>query len=489
MAKFTQDNQTRDDSRRAIPSVDDVLTHPSLAERRANHPNFPWTHVIRNVIEDYRGMPEPPAGVQAGDRESVRTWILSELSRRFDELRGGGQIRVINGTGVILHTNLGRAILGSATREAVDEALGHYVSLEVDLESGRRSKRAVTLDRLAALAVGGEAAMVVNNNAAAVYIVVNSYSPPGRVIVSRGELVEIGGSFRLPEILRHAASEVIEVGTTNRTYAKDYRKAARPGDLLLKVHKSNYAIEGFVSEASCAELARVAADASCHLAYDLGSGAVFDYRSAGIGEDVPIAELLEAGVDCVTMSGDKLLGGVQAGIIVGRSDFLEKLRENPLRRAVRVDKVTVAALQQVLRRYLFGTGPVPDLPVLQQVLGDVDSVRERAHAVASAVAGRVAAGITVDVVDDEAAVGGGSWSSQVVPSAAVRLRCAGEKEAVKLARRMRLHRPPVVPRVKGDEIRVNMRTVMPYEDEELQSILAAILADIDGKPRKERPHK
>jgi len=470
------DDHRHKDALRAIPPVDDLLSDPDLAQRRSEHPNFPWTRLVRSVVQEYREFPKPPTGVDPSDRGSVRKWILSRLARRVDELRTGGQRRVINGTGVILHTNLGRAIIGQGAREAVEEALGHYMSLEVDLDSGRRSKRATTLNRLAALATGAEAAMVVNNNAAAVYLVVSSFSPPGRVIVSRGELVEIGGSFRLPEILRHAASKVVEVGTTNRTYAADYEDVASPGDVLLKVHKSNYAMEGFVSEASYVDLARVAAEKKCHLVYDLGSGAIFDYRSAGVGGDDRVADVLQAGADCVTMSGDKLLGGVQAGIIAGKEAFVELLRRNPLRRAVRIDKLTVAALQDILRRYLFSADPAAEVPVLAQVLADVEQVRDRAEAVAEAVAGATGGGFLVDAVEDDATVGGGSWSSQAVPSVAVRVKCANEKAAVKLARRLRMHEIPVVPRVKGDEIRVNMRTVLPYEDDELVLVLGRVMA-------------
>lgn len=461
---------------RAIPAVDDLLSHPDLADLRSRHPRFPWTRLVRLVIQQYRELEVPPAGVDASDRDSVRGWVLSRIAGQIGELEQGGQRRVINGTGVILHTNLGRAIIGASTRSAVDEALAHYMSLEVDLDSGRRGKRAQTLNHLAALATGGEAAMVVNNNAAAVYLVVGTYSPPGRVIVSRGELVEIGGSFRLPEILRDAASEVIEVGTTNRTYAEDYKKQAAAGDILLKVHKSNYAIEGFVSEASYADLVRVAADADCRVVFDLGSGAVFDYRSAGVGADDRIGDILEAGVDCVTMSGDKLLGGVQAGIIAGKSEFLAPIRNNPLRRAVRIDKLTVAALQDILRQYLFAADPVGEVPVLQQVLAGTAAVRSRAEAVAAAVTKSVGAGAAVDVVEDDAAVGGGSWSSEAVPSAAVRIKCQDEKAAVNLGRRMRLNDTPVFPRVKGSEVRINMRTVMPYEDDELSKVLAKVLS-------------
>jgi L-seryl-tRNA(Ser) seleniumtransferase len=464
---------------RAIPPVDEILSHPDLVTLRDRHPRFPWTRLVRSVVREYRELKKRPASVDPRDRDSVKAWILEQVALRTRELERGGQRRVINGTGVILHTNLGRAVVGDGARHAVLEALGHYVNLEVDLESGKRGKRAPTLERLAALATGGEAAMVVNNNAAAVYLAVGTYSPPGRVIVSRGELVEIGGSFRLPEILRHAASKVVEVGTTNRTYASDYAHVAQAGDVLLKVHKSNYAIEGFVSEASYADLVGVAAQAGCRVVYDLGSGAVFDYRAAGIGGDDRIVDILEAGVDCVTMSGDKLLGGVQAGIIAGKSEFLSAVRANPLRRAVRIDKLTVAALQDVLRRYLFEADPVNEVPVLAQVLSGIEAIRARALEVVAGVLERTGGRAHIDVVEDEAAVGGGSWSSEVVPSAAVRVLCANEKAAVRLARRMRLNDPPVVPRTRGAEVRINMRSVLPYEDEELGRVLSGILSSTE----------
>ena len=460
---------------RAIPSVDDVLGQPALEALRRKHPVFPWTRLVREVMDTYRGLRQPPDEVDGADRASVRTWIVSEVELRVEELLRGGQRRVINGTGVLLHTNLGRAVLDQSARAAVDEALGHYVSLEVDLDTGRRSKRATVLNRLLALATGAEDAMIVNNNAAAVYLVANSYSPPGRVVVSRGELVEIGGSFRLPEILRHAAAEVVEVGTTNRTYAGDYRKVARKGDILLKVHKSNYSMKGFVHEATYAELAEVAKEKACHAVYDLGSGAVFDYRSAGVGRDDRIEDVLSAGVACVTMSGDKLLGGMQAGLIVGRERFLERLRQNPLRRALRVDKVTIAGLQEVLRRYLFEPDTIAAIPLLGQVLGEEDAVRTRAESVTGGLSPQVRSAYEIDVVDDEAAVGGGSWSSAVVLSSAIRIRCASDSDAVSLARTMRRHVPPVISRLKDREIRINMRSVMPYEDDELRAALERIL--------------
>jgi len=455
---------------RAIPPVDEILAHPAVAELQARHPHFPWTRLVRWILDEFRAA--PPA-LAAADRTAVSQWVAGAIEARVHELSGGGLRRVLNGTGVILHTNLGRALLSEAAADAGREALASYVSLEVDVEAGQRGKRGRTLSDLVLLATGAEACMVVNNNAAAVFLVVDTYSPPARVIVSRGELVEIGGSFRLPEILAHAAGEVVEVGTTNRTYAEDYRKAARAGDLILKVHKSNYAIEGFAHDASVDELVAVAGEVGCSVVYDVGSGAVFDFGAAGIGTDPAVEGILARGVDCVTMSGDKLLGGSQAGIIAGRASFVDALKQNPLRRAIRVDKVTIAVLQQVLREYLFGTDPRTDVPILRQVFAEPDELRRRAEAVVEALeAGKR----TVAVVADDAAVGGGSLSTVSVPSVAIAVGCPSERDAVELARAMRLGEPPLFTRIKGSEVRVNLMTIRPDEDEDLREVLHSVLS-------------
>ena len=339
------------DAFRSIPSIDEILGAPEVVELRGAHPHFPWTQLARGVTNDVRAGKHGPLTLS---RDNIRSLVVKAMISRAADLKEGGTRRVINGTGVVLNTNLGRAILGPEVVAAVSEAMSHYVSLEIDLDSGKRSHRGEVLEELVVLATQAEAAMIVNNNAAAVWLVVSSYSPPGRVIVSRGELVEIGGSFRLPDILAEAASEVVEVGTTNRTYASDYAGAARAGDVLLKVHRSNYDIQGFTHEADVSDLAGVAAEKKCHVVFDLGSGCLFDFASRGSRRDSgPGSAALGGG--CVTMSGDKLLGGVQAGIIVGKAAFVGKLGQNPLRRALRVDKTTIAALQALLRVYLFAS--------------------------------------------------------------------------------------------------------------------------------------
>jgi L-seryl-tRNA(Ser) seleniumtransferase len=318
---------------------------------------------------------------------------------------------------------------------------------------------------------------VVNNNAGAVYLVVNSYSPPGRVVVSRGELIEIGGSFRLPDILSRSAGEVIEVGTTNRTYVSDYERVAKAEDILLKVHQSNYDIQGFAHEASIAELVEVAKAKSCYVVYDLGSGALWDFAAVGIQGEEVVSRVLEWGVDCVTMSGDKLLGGVQAGIIVGRANFLARLKQNPLRRALRVDKLTIAALEELLRCYLFEEKPVDEVATLGLILAPTEGLNARANRILEDLKRDVAGRFVVEVVDDEAVIGGGSFACERVPSAAISIRCASEKDAVALARRMRNHRIPLVPRLKGSEVRFNLRSVLPDEDEELVQNLAEIIGE------------
>jgi L-seryl-tRNA(Ser) seleniumtransferase len=459
---------------RSIPSVDEILGSPDLLPLRDAHPHFPWTHFVRGVTSDVRAGKHGPV---SGDRNELRALIVGAIVSRVAELKEGGTRRVINGTGVVLNTNLGRAVLGGEVVEAVREAMSHYVNLEIELETGKRSHRGEILDELLRLLTQAEETMVVNNNAAAVYLVVNSYSPPGRVVVSRGELVEIGGSFRLPDILAKAAGEVIEIGTTNRTYASDYARVAKPGDVLLKVHRSNYDIQGFTHEAEISELVKVGKEKKCHVVCDLGSGCFFDFAAHGILGEKRVQDVVRTGVDCVTMSGDKLLGGVQTGIIVGKARFLGKLRENPLRRALRVDKTTIAALQALVRVYLFERSPERDVPILRQSTEKVDRLRERAEGIIGKLLPGVMRAFDVRTVDDLAAIGGGSFACQDLPSIALAIRCGSEESAVSLARRMRAQRIPILSRIKGNEVRLNLRSVMPYEDGDLCDGLNAVLGN------------
>lgn len=459
---------------RALPPVDGVLADERLQALRRKHPRLPLARLVRDEIARVRADAEAASRWPDADRERLTRGVVDAVCVRVERLRSGGLRGAINATGVVLHTNLGRAPWSEAAVEAACEAMRGYVTLEVDPRTGARGHRGEVVEALAAIACGAEAAMVVNNNAAAVHLVVDSLCPPGRVVVSRGELVEIGGSFRLPEILRHAAGEVIEVGTTNRTYARDYAEVARAGDVLLKVHKSNYEIEGFAHEASVAELVDVAREKGARVVFDLGSGALVEVDAGEGAREPRVDEIVSAGVDAVTLSGDKLLGGPQAGIVAGRRDVLDACRRNPLRRAVRVDKVTIAAMQSVLREYVFGEDPRARIPVLAMAAATPERLRERAEAVVARLGG-TAANAFVD--DDEGALGGGSLATAAVPSAAVVVRCEDDAAAVRLARRLRTGTPPVFARVRDRDVRLNLRSVSPSEDDALAAALRSALLE------------
>jgi L-seryl-tRNA(Ser) seleniumtransferase len=474
MAGDTMKPGEKRESLRAIPSVDEILGATEVAALRDAHPGFPWTPFVRDVTSEARS---GKLGPVKDDRDAMLALIVSRIISRLNELKTGGMRRVINGTGVVLNTNLGRAVLGPEAVEAVRDAMIHYVNLEIDLDTGKRSRRAETLEELLRLLAQAEDAMVVNNNAAAVWLVVDTYSPPGRVIVSRGELVEIGGSFRLPDILAKAAGGGIEVGTTNRTYASDYERAAEPGDVLLKVHRSNYDIRGFTHEAEIVDLVRVGAERKCHVVYDLGSGCFFDFAARGIPGEQRVQDVLKTGVDCVTMSGDKLFGGVQAGIVLGKAGFVAGLKQNPLRRAVRVEKTTIAALQAVARVYLFHGSPESDVPILRQATGDVGELEKRARDIMAGIDPKAKRAFDIRVVEDLAAIGGGSFACEDLSSVAVAIRCASEQDAVGLARRLRRRRVPILARIKDDEVRLNLRSVLAYEDGDLRDGLNAVLGN------------
>ncbi|MDH3217036.1 MAG: L-seryl-tRNA(Sec) selenium transferase [Candidatus Krumholzibacteria bacterium] len=473
-------NSAGKEALKLIPSVDEVLSTSEIQDLRRRHARFPWTYCVRRVIDDVR---EGRLGAIGASRDQVKALVVASVAVRVNELKSGGMRRVINGTGVILHTNLGRAILGDAVCGVVGEAMAHYSNLEFDLKTGTRSHRGETLTELVEMATEAESAMIVNNNAAAVYLAVDSYSPPGRVLVSRGELVEIGGSFRLPDILEKAAERTIEVGTTNRTYIDDYARDARAGDILMRAHRSNYDIQGFTHEASLKDLVALARERECHVVFDLGSGSLFDFAGIGIEGEEKVKDVLATGVDCVTMSGDKLLGGVQAGIIVGRARFLDRLRRNPLRRTVRVDKITIAATQALMRAYLFGDDLVDDIPVLKQTTDSMDGLRNRAVRIRDGLPSQMQKAYAVKVVQDEAAMGGGSFAAHALPSIALSFHCGKDKEASALARRMRNCPVPVLARISGNEVRINLRTVLEREDDDLLRELEAVLGEPFGPDR------
>jgi L-seryl-tRNA(Ser) seleniumtransferase len=428
---------------RDLPSVDELLRD----DRLARAPRELAVAAARTALEHAR------VRIRAGEEPGA---IVDAVLRELDSARAHSLKRVLNATGVLVHTNLGRAPLAPAALARVAEVGGSYSNLEYSLESGVRGSRQDHLGPLLARLTGAEAALVVNNNAAAVLLALAALAEGREVVVSRGELIEIGDGFRIPDVLARSGARLVEVGTTNRTRAADYERAVGPDTaVLLRVHQSNFRVVGFTERPGLAELAAVAERHQLPLVDDLGSGAL-----APVGDEPTAAESMRAGADLVCFSGDKLLGGPQAGIVVGRADLLERLRRHPLQRALRADKLTLAALEGTLALALDPAthGEIPVLGMLHEPLA---AVRARAERLAALVGG--------EVEDTVARVGGGALPLAELPSAA----CAIEES---LAEPLRLGEPPVVGLVRDGRTLLDCRTLSESEVDEVAAAVRSARA-------------
>ncbi len=374
---------------------------------------------------------------------------------------------VINATGVIIHTNLGRALLSPAARTAMEQAARSYSNLEYDLEAGKRGSRYVHAEALLCRLTGAEAALVVNNNAGAVLLILSALARGREVIISRGQLVEVGGGFRIPDVMKQSGAVLVEVGATNRTHLRDYEAAITDQTaMLLRAHRSNFCMTGFVTEPSLAEMADLARSRGLWLGDDLGSGTLLETADYGLSHEPTIQESLTAGADVVSCSGDKLLGGPQAGIILGRADLIAQVRRFPLTRALRVDKTTLAGLQATLLHYLKGEATT-QVPVWRMIAMSPEALAVRAEAWAGQLA---AAGLQPEVIEGRSAVGGGSLPGETLPTRLVALR---EPSPERLARSLRRANPPVIARVEDERLVLDPRTVQPDEEE---TLLATVIA-------------
>lgn len=382
---------------------------------------------------------------------------------------------VINATGVVLHTNLGRAPLGEASIEAVVRASQGYTNLEYDLERGQRGSRHVHGEELLVELTGAEAAMVVNNNAAAVLLVLSALASGKEVVLSRGELIEIGGAFRIPDVLAQSGCRLIEVGTTNRTHIRDYEAALGPDTAaILKVHPSNYRVVGFTRSASVKELAPLARSHGVLLIEDLGSGVLLRTEKYGLKHEPTVQESLASGADIVTCSGDKLFGGPQAGIILGRKDLVDRCRNHPLARALRVDKMTLAAMQATLMEYAKGTPE--NVPIWRMMGTPLEDLRNRAERLVARVQSESAGSYPIQAIEarkTEAAVGGGSLPEETLPTWAVALTCGSPQ---RLATLLRQHTPAIVGRIESDSLLIDLRTIQPDEDDVVAQALISRVA-------------
>jgi len=455
---------------RQLPSVDELLGRPVLAARCRELPRALVADAVREALQATR------AAIERDPRpELVALERLEQLAVEMLERWQQPSLRpVINATGVLLHTNLGRAPLGREAARRVAEAAVTYTTLEYDLEQGRRGRRDQHVAGLLGRLLGAEAALVVNNNAAAVFLVLHTLARDGEVVVSRGELIEIGEGFRIPDIMQASGARLREVGTTNRTRLADYEQAIGPATrLLLRVHHSNFRIVGFTGRPELEELVELGRRTGLPVYEDLGSGALV--APAGLEEPLATASL-RAGVSLVSFSGDKLLGGPQAGIVAGRSDLVQRVRRNPLYRALRVDKMTIAALEETLRDYLLGR--LDRIPVLQMMHIAPDVLRARAEALVAALEARLGSGLCAfAVVPGQSVVGGGSTPAQTLPTWVVRIRSRRDR-AVVLERRLRTLAPPLLPvivRIEDEQLALDLRTVFVDQQEALLASLVAAL--------------
>lgn len=440
---------------RKLPGVDRLLQEKAVQAFTEEYGHDLTVEVIRQALDTAR------QGIMAG-QDCPSTDELVEMARANLEAQLRPTLRpVINATGVIIHTNLGRAPLSAEARAAMELAARGYTNLEYDLEAGGRGSRYVHAEELLCRLTGAEAALVVNNNAAAVLLILTALAQGKEVIVSRGHLVEIGGGFRLPEVMRQSGARLVEVGTTNRTYIWDYEEAiTEETALLMRVHRSNFRLTGFVHEPELGELVELGKKKSLPVIDDLGSGALLDTSVYGLAHEPTLQESVADGVALVSASGDKLLGGPQAGIIVGREDLIAKLKRHPLTRALRVDKTTIAALQATLLHYLKGEAE-EKVPIWRMIAVPIETVEGRAMDWVEKLA---EAGVTARVVDGWSTVGGGSLPGETLPTKLLAIRVDSPDE---LANRLRAGNPPVVGRIEDDLLLLDPRTVLDEEDEVL----------------------
>jgi len=444
---------------RKLPSVDRLLQEGAVQALAEEYGHDLTVEAIRQALDLARQT------IMAGqDRPS--TDELVEMTRANLEARLRPTLRpVINATGVIIHTNLGRAPLSAEARAAMELAARGYTNLEYDLEAGRRGSRYVHAEDLLCRLTGAEAALVVNNNAGAVLLTLTTLAWGKEVIVSRGHLVEIGGGFRMPAVMRQSGARLVEVGTTNRTYIQDYEEAiTEETALLMSVHRSNFRLTGFVHEPTLGELVELGEEKGLMVVDDLGSGALLDTSVYGLAHEPTLQESVAQGVALVSASGDKLLGGTQAGLIVGRGDLIARLKRHPLTRALRVDKTTIAGLQATLLHYLKGEAE-EKVPIWRMIAMPIEAIEQRAMAWVQKL---TEAGVAARVVDGRSTVGGGSLPGETLPTRLVAVQADSPDE---LARRLRAGDPPVIGRIEDDHFLLDPRTVLAEEGEELMEAI------------------
>jgi L-seryl-tRNA(Ser) seleniumtransferase len=472
LTKTVKKTQANNDLLRALPSVDALLKTDTARSLLDEVGPAKLTSLARSVTANLREELITDSSRWVSDN-GLKTQLLAEAETRLRALhhlqKSSGVRRVINATGVVLHTNLGRAPLSDAARDAMIEAAG-YCTLEYDTITGERGLRGARAEHLLVDLTGAEAALIVNNCAAAALLVLSTFASGGETIVSRGELVEIGGDFRVPDVMAQSGTRMIEVGTTNRTRLSDYKKAISDGTrVIMRVHTSNYRIVGFTKTASLSELAELAHRSKLLLYEDAGSGALIDLTAYAIEGEPVVRKSIDDGADIVTFSGDKLLGGPQSGLIVGRAALIEKMRKKPLYRALRADKLRLAALEATLESYARSES----VPSLAMIALPADQMLSRSQAFVDRVNNRAMNGIDLDLIQEQSVVGGGAAPLSPLPTTLISLSHPS-LGAEQIAASLRGGKPPVIARIMDGRVALDLRTVAPIEEAEVESAIAGL---------------
>lgn len=455
---------------KAIPKVDEFLGWV------ADNTEAPMT-LVKSAVREILG--EQRAAILAGDLVLLKDLDQDVLVLKFEEriaLKTGLNFRsVINGTGVVVHTNLGRSVLPKIAMESIQRVGSGYSNLEFDLTTGRRGSRYSLVEGLLCDLTGAEAALVVNNNAAAVFLVLDTLANGREVVISRGQLVEIGGSFRIPDVMAKSGAVMVEIGTTNRTHLRDYEAAINDQtSLLLKVHTSNFKVIGFTSEVPLADMVDLGARMGIPVMEDLGSGCLIDLSRYGLHKEPAVSEIMKTGVDVLTFSGDKLLGGPQAGVILGKKEIIDRVKKNPLNRALRIDKFTLAGLESVLRLYFDEKMALQTIPTLTMLTMPLKTIEKRARRLLRKIKQIPAETCGISLLKTESRAGGGALPEQGLASSAVAL-APGSMTVNDLELKLRSADPPVIGRIEDDRFILDMRTVADNELDRLAALLLEIL--------------
>ncbi len=449
---------------RSLPAVDELLRQESISEAVETYPRTLVVRAVRNVLD--RNRQAILNGKVALDSQGFeQANLVKEILAEIQHLASFTLRRVINATGVIVHTNLGRSLLCQDALDRLQLIGSGYSNLEYDLTAGRRGSRYVHAEDILCEITGAEGALVVNNNAGAVLLALNTLAQGKEVVVSRGQLVEIGGSFRIPDIMSRSGARLREVGCTNRTHLYDYEGAIGPETaLLLDVHASNYQIVGFTAEVGLEELVELGRKHEVPVMQDLGSGCFVDVTPFGLQGEPLVQDTVRSGADVITFSGDKLLGGTQAGIILGRREVIAELRRNPLTRALRVDKLTLAALEATLRLYRDENTAIQAIPTLRMIATDQKTLEDRAQGLVKALRASIPESIEVEIMDGSSMVGGGALPTQTLPTKLVAIS-SKEASAARLEAHFREYVPPIIGRVEQELFLLDTRTLQPGDEE------------------------